>query len=534
MDYETLSENEETFSVDVYTQLKFLNNDDLIKLIKAAIINKNINDASLLTFQMFYNIMAVSIHNKILDQDYHELNEVIKLIKSLKEVNKFDCYIFIDCLLEEFLILPVEIVWWLHKNEIMYFSQYCDMLKPTNIANDLLQIIRSNKEHSIFITQEIMEDLLLELIQGYYRPNPGICRLQRSKAWSDFCFKTLNDLIEQTINIAINETNDTSFANVLQYMHNSKKFLPSVIIKQFYENILHKIMTHDVNQYDLYSSYVYQQLWCSKRITNSLLLIYQEIFEEYCGIQHILQIMNDYEDKINWRFTLAAVGVCIQKSPKGITDIKAISMQFLEESFKGGKLNYFIKAFLFIRQSCLESSLDDYRFWYSNTFGSNSTLKTISNVTLFKFVINTLISLIPYEPKLFLKLHINQGIAAPPKCNSLVFDYKNLCRARLEELKQTPSVLMNGIEIAVLHLAEESTKHNCVCPIMVDILRNRYEEFFNIILPQILRNKMPFTKVKQLLLNQQYITDDVIHFCQPDPDGKIFDEDEEDAFICKK
>lgn len=69
---------------------------------------------------------------------------------------------------------------------------------------------------------------------------------------------------------------------------------------------------------------------------------------------------------------------------------------------------------------------------------------------------------------------------------------------------------------------------------MVDIIRNRYEKFFNIILPQVLRNRMPFTKVKQLLLDQQYITNDVIHFCEPDPDGKIFDEDEEDVFICKK
>lgn len=36
-------------------------------------------------------------------------------------------------------------------------------------------------------------------------------------------------------------------------------------------------MTHNVNEYDLYSSYIYQQLWCSKRINNSLLVIYQEV-----------------------------------------------------------------------------------------------------------------------------------------------------------------------------------------------------------------------------------------------------------------
>lgn len=39
-------------------------------------------------------------------------------------------------------------------------------------------------------------------------------------------------------------------------------------------------------------------------------------------MQHILQIMKDYEDKINWKFTLVAVGVCIQKSHKGVTDVK--------------------------------------------------------------------------------------------------------------------------------------------------------------------------------------------------------------------
>lgn len=109
----------------------------------------------------------------------------------------------------------------------MFFLICSDILKPTNIANDLLEIIRSNKQHSIFIAQEILEDLLLELIRGYYRPNPGICRLQRSKTWSEFCFKTLDDLIEQTINTAINETTDITFVNILQYTHNSKKSLPS-------------------------------------------------------------------------------------------------------------------------------------------------------------------------------------------------------------------------------------------------------------------------------------------------------------------
>lgn len=68
--------------------------------------------------------MAISMHDRILDKDYCELHAVTKYIRTLKEINKFDCYAFIDRLLEEFLILPIEIVWWLHKNEIMYFSQY--------------------------------------------------------------------------------------------------------------------------------------------------------------------------------------------------------------------------------------------------------------------------------------------------------------------------------------------------------------------------------------------------------------------------
>lgn len=53
MNSETFLENEESFSVDIYTQLRFLNNNDLIKLIEEAISNTNIRDASLLTFQVW-------------------------------------------------------------------------------------------------------------------------------------------------------------------------------------------------------------------------------------------------------------------------------------------------------------------------------------------------------------------------------------------------------------------------------------------------------------------------------------------------
>ncbi|KAK4872227.1 hypothetical protein RN001_016351 [Aquatica leii] len=516
------SESEDIFVSDVEYQLRSLSINNFVAIVDEVISNEYIDDGAALCFQVFYRITADSIYKNSFNGDYKDLNVVARCISRLQEVNKFDSILFLSYIISEFVTLPLEIVWWLHKNNVVYFIQYCEVMKLQNVPDSLLKFIKGKKQHALFNHKVIVEDLLEELLRCSCRPRTGIYRLLRSKTWESYSSDVLSNILDQTLQILFQDSVE-EVDNFLCYMPNLNGKLPKVILKQFFKIVLTKILLHDVNEFDEYSAYTYQELWSSANINRNLFVVFEEIFAKHCSMEDIVTIMEESDDNINWKYALAAVSACVKVSPSGNKDCKDVASSFLNESFKGGKLKSFLKCLLFIRQGCMETTMKlDYQTWYSLTFGTKSNFKNKYNVTFFKFFMSSLTALIPYESKTYLKIQVDQALDAPLKCNSLIHDYKRLCRSRSQELKRSPSIFVDGGKVSLLHLIEESVRYKTTSRIMRKVVQD--ENLLGTILPQIVKKKPPFTTIKQILISENYLIDAQISQVQEDPNEKVFDE----------
>lgn len=117
----------------------------------------------------------------------------------------------------------------------------------------------------------------------------------------------------------------------------------------------------------------------------------------------------------------------------------AIVQKFLRDSFKTFlKLrsdHVLYASLLTARQVCKynEQRFGSYFKWYKGTF---SEMRYTQTVEEFKASIQTLIRSIKYELDIgMLEVHVQISISAPPKCNDLVYSFKQISRSRIMELQ---------------------------------------------------------------------------------------------------
>lgn len=102
--------------------------DDLIEnleaLTKYATTNDNAPDVTDNCYSLFSRIAGPVIRTGTLTHNHNRLTIVETNIRLLTKCRKFDNRRFVALLFDEFLTLPLRVLWWLHKNNILYFGQY--------------------------------------------------------------------------------------------------------------------------------------------------------------------------------------------------------------------------------------------------------------------------------------------------------------------------------------------------------------------------------------------------------------------------
>lgn len=73
---------------------------------------------------MFYETVENYIYNRSGNIDHEKLNTVESCISKLKKTGAFDRSIFVACLFDTFLTVPLKLIWWLQKNDIFTFAEY--------------------------------------------------------------------------------------------------------------------------------------------------------------------------------------------------------------------------------------------------------------------------------------------------------------------------------------------------------------------------------------------------------------------------
>ncbi|XP_018329109.1 uncharacterized protein LOC108739600 isoform X2 [Agrilus planipennis] len=418
------------------------NKTDIVTLIEEIINNKSVIDGSPVVFFIFQSFFKNNLDLQMLtEEEIINLDFVTQIIKRLKTSNKFNHInfaktFFSNCDANISLIF----IWWLHKEHIIYLEQYWDAYQPLDLIDKLIKIAAINEN------KEILEGILVELLSSCYSPRTGICRLHKSKLWSSFCSNILNDFIEKYF-ISILKEKNQEFNNFLPLITGSL-LLPYNFKKRFCISILQKLVTFENGEFDMNSAFLFQCLWTMENTPEKLENVLKEVFSDYCDFNDVMEIFKKCDNNINWKYLLTVIAACAKHSKASQKQLQKTVHDNLLSMFKGGKISDFKTAILLIRQATLEKQMDlKYDIWFSNTFGVNTTFITAENQTIFKFFVDCLHNVVSLESEAFLEIHINRAIRAPPKCNALMLEYKNICKSRLKQLKKYPSIVLMLIYI---------------------------------------------------------------------------------------
>ncbi|XP_046689231.1 Fanconi anemia group A protein homolog isoform X1 [Homalodisca vitripennis] len=137
------------------------------------------------------------------------------------------------------------------------------------------------------------------------------------------------------------------------------------------------------------------------------------------------------EEQFNWRWLLTTVSVFVSSSTQGAETLKATVENWMIQAFSSKDSRLLSAAVLCARQCCTENMqvFGSYATWFGGL--------QVRPASAFKFLFSFLSEMVPFEPVLCLKIHVNKVPSVPANCHSVVADYTNLAKTRLADLKQT-------------------------------------------------------------------------------------------------
>uniref|UniRef100_A0A1B6MLU8 Uncharacterized protein n=1 Tax=Graphocephala atropunctata TaxID=36148 RepID=A0A1B6MLU8_9HEMI len=137
------------------------------------------------------------------------------------------------------------------------------------------------------------------------------------------------------------------------------------------------------------------------------------------------------EEQFNWHWLLTTMSVFVASCVQGAETLKVVVERWLSQAC-ATKDTHLLSAAVLCARQCSGQNCQGFGS-YATWFGSLQVRPT----SAFTFLYSFLSELVPYEPVLFLKIHVNKVPSAPANCHSAVADYATLAKTRLADLNQT-------------------------------------------------------------------------------------------------
>lgn len=144
------------------------------------------------------------------------------------------------------------------------------------------------------------------------------------------------------------------------------------------------------------------------------------------------------KQEVNWYILLMVVSVYVTHHKKAPAIMKELTENLLEKAFESLTGEHLISAFLLARYVAQEASeyFPSYASWFENYFGFSGTTRAATART-FSFLIKFLSDLVPFEPAVYLKVHLQKPPYMSAKCRPLYLDYTALAKTRLQDLTES-------------------------------------------------------------------------------------------------
>ncbi|XP_054263276.1 Fanconi anemia group A protein homolog [Macrosteles quadrilineatus] len=152
-------------------------------------------------------------------------------------------------------------------------------------------------------------------------------------------------------------------------------------------------------------------------------------------IEELKFCITSLQEQFNWCWLLTAVSVFVLSSVKGIASLKGVTEEWVGQACANRDANLLSSALLIARQCCAESPVKfcSYSAWFGGL--------QVRPASAFAYFFEFLSELVPHEPVLCLKIHVNKLPSPPPNCHSVIADYVVLAKTRLADLRQSTDYL---------------------------------------------------------------------------------------------
>uniref|UniRef100_A0A146MBE8 Fanconi anemia group A n=1 Tax=Lygus hesperus TaxID=30085 RepID=A0A146MBE8_LYGHE len=136
-----------------------------------------------------------------------------------------------------------------------------------------------------------------------------------------------------------------------------------------------------------------------------------------------------------WKNILTVMSILVTEHNESASLLKGLIDSWLKTGLEENNKDSLFLALVATRHCCAEKTeqFPNYITW----FGSAQPSSPPHFVTFFKF----LTELVPHEPPLYLKIHVNKVPAAPSGCQTVLTDYIALAKTRLSDLNETTDYL---------------------------------------------------------------------------------------------
>uniref|UniRef100_T1HJQ5 Fanconi_A_N domain-containing protein n=1 Tax=Rhodnius prolixus TaxID=13249 RepID=T1HJQ5_RHOPR len=315
---------------------------------------------------------------------------------------------------------PLELIWWFHKERILFVPTYFYIKRGYRnylyqVLEEIYSLPHESVDKRIF---GIMSDVLCALINR------------------------INHTTDDSLKFFISEINDNVIVKIMEMLEiNSLTRSPIFDVKtcSFVNQECMQIFAYRHIKYMLslpteYSLNSIVEIHTKRWTSNFLTPVLKEHINEILSVIPVQKVIEEIKELVNeshfnWKYVFIIISVMVKNIDNTLA-IKGVVDTWLKQSLNEEHMKSLYLAVLIARHCCYEKAryFQSYANWFSSINFKNSKFFAL----FFKF----LTDIVPYEPPLYLKIHLNKVPSAPQGCQSLLMDYILLAKTRLADLNE--------------------------------------------------------------------------------------------------
>ncbi|KAM4638581.1 Fanconi anemia group A protein [Amazona ochrocephala] len=344
----------------------------------------------------------------------------------------------------------LEAVWQLYRGDIIGLGQLLESNPSAPAAVEWLcsglcglceQAVESSGDMEL--AGHVLSDFAIMFLQNGFQQNLELGMKLEFKKVPNICHAVLQRMLTWVLDaVGKEKQEDVSMLQARKFWLNvfSVSLYNSAVhrdsLQQFFRHTLIEVLTY--NPLLKVSDAIHMQKeWSFTRTCSLLTTLYRKLFVAFSATESICQLQQVLEThEVNWQHVLSCVSTLAVCHAEAKQLFKDLLSHLLIKAFRNYDVENMITAFLIARQAALEGPavFMPYSEWFKASFGNTGGHHTSSKKALV-FLFEFLSELVPFEPALYLKVHIMYPPFVPTKYRSVLLDYIALAKTRLDDLK---------------------------------------------------------------------------------------------------